>query len=249
MSVKILLTWALSLVRGCFFAGIAGGTKVWTSYFLNSASFHSPLCIMRSVTSVTWGFRSSPERAALAPASVSSIVLSVTIFSTIIPWRPLRSFTMALSASASGTGPSDSPFRKSSSGMSLDSAERPLSVRRRTFASSSLTMSASPFLLSHPTAILSAPPGMTPASASMEMLPPAASIALTAVLSGSSPTSAGSAKNLSDLSVSTARPLDSSQEAAPMASTSREKLPSETRSAPRAFPPLPSNASRSLFSL
>jgi len=204
---------------------------------------------MRSVTSVTWGLSSRPELAALTPRPVNSTVLSVTIFSAIMPWRPFRSFMRALSASASGTGPAIILLRRASSGISSLRIERPLSVRRRILESPSLTMSARPFLLSHPTAILSAPPGMASARASMLMLPPAASMALTAVLSGSSPTSAGATKNFSDLSVSLASPLDSSQDAAPMTSTSRENVPSEMRSAMRVLPPFSSKASRSFFSL
>ena len=53
ISVNILLIWAPSLERGCFFAGTIAGAKVWMSYFLNSAFFHSPDWMRRSVISVT----------------------------------------------------------------------------------------------------------------------------------------------------------------------------------------------------
>ena len=161
------------------------GAKVWMSYFLNSASFHSPLWMRRSVTSVTWGLSSIPDAAASFPRSVREISLSVTIFSPIIPWRPFRSFTIFGSASFSGTGPCAILFRSASSGISDESMLRPLSVSTSFLESPSLTMSARFFLLSHPTAILSAPPGMASARAFMSMLPPAASMHLMATLSGS----------------------------------------------------------------
>ena len=53
------------------------GANVWISYFLYSASFHSPLWIRRSVTSVTWGLSSMPEHAASFPTGVSEISLYV----------------------------------------------------------------------------------------------------------------------------------------------------------------------------
>ena len=73
----------------------------------------------------------------------------------------------------------------SSSGILSPRTALPLSVSTRFFLSPSLTMSARPFLLSHPTATLSMPPDMAWARASMSMEPPASEIRFTATLSGS----------------------------------------------------------------
>ncbi len=252
MSRKSLLTWELSLESICFLAAYTEGAKVWMSYFLNSAPRHSPLWMMRSVTSVIWGFSSIPEAAASFPRGVSSTLRSVTVFSAIMPWRPFRSLMMALSASASGTGACAILARSSSSGMRESFSAFPFSVRTRALDSPSLTMSASPFLLSHPTATLSIPPDIFSASSSMPMRPPFAEMRFTAALSGrpSSTTDASpSTKNFSVDSAIFARPLDSSHDAAPMASTSRENAPSAIMLPTVTGPSAPSKTIRSLFSL
>ena len=85
MSVNSLRTCAPSLESMCFLAGLTVGAKVWMSYLLNSASFHSPFWMMRSVMSVICGLSSMPEAAASLPSGVSATLLSATILSAIIP--------------------------------------------------------------------------------------------------------------------------------------------------------------------
>ena len=84
------------------------------------------------------------------------------------------------------------------------------------------------------------------------MRPPLADIRSTAVLSGrpfSMTLLSPMTKNFSVTSVILARPLDSSQDAAPMTSTSRENPPSAMMLPTVTGPFAPPRAIRSLFSL
>ena len=251
MSVKSSLTSLPRRVRGFFLAAYDAGANVWTSYFLYSTSFHFPDCTSSSVTSVTSSLRTMPERAASVPSEVREISLSVSTTSLIMPLRPLRSLTTFGSASFSDTGAFSISAMRTSSGICWVNAFLPASVRERTLVPASSAMEASFFLINQPTAILSSP-GIACARSPMDIFPPAASIAVRACLSGRPLADASgsvSAYDLSLLSFISARPLDASQEADPMTSTSREKSPPAIMSAGLPLPPFLSSARRSFFSL
>ena len=139
---------------------------------------------MRSVMSVTWGLSSMPDEATSLPRSVRTMDLSVTTFSAIMPWRPFRSLMTLGSTSDSGTGASAILERSSSSGILEPSMSLPVWVRTIVFTPSSARMSARPFLLSQPTAILPMPSGMAASMSAMGMLPPLSPMTVMATLSG-----------------------------------------------------------------
>ena len=91
----------------------------------------------------------------------------------------------ALSASSSGTGASAILARRSSSGILLPSMSFPTSVRTIVLTPSTSLMSASFLRLSHPTATLPMPSGISASMSFMGMLSPWAWIVSMAILSGS----------------------------------------------------------------